>query len=58
MDYNEEMEELADVIEELVAGGDDENTSSIGIKNLNFLKKKLFDPEIELIKLQMDEKIG
>jgi hypothetical protein len=34
------MEELADVIDELVNGaaGEDEITSSLGIKNLDFLK--------------------
>jgi hypothetical protein len=46
------MDEMADAIEELMNNGknvdgiDHEYNSDIGIKNLNVLKKKLFDTEI------------
>jgi hypothetical protein len=53
------MEELADAIDELVNGitGEEELTSSLGIKNLDYLKKKLFDPEFEYVMKAFDEKI-
>lgn len=40
-------EKLNDAIEDLLANMHEEN-SSLGIKNLDYLKKKLFDPEIEI----------
>ena len=54
------MEELADAIDELVNGmaGEEELTSSIGIKNLDYLKKRLFDPEVQMIQKSFEEKIN
>ncbi|CDW74166.1 UNKNOWN [Stylonychia lemnae] len=49
-------ERMNDAIEDLLANMHEDN-SSLGIKNLDYLKKKLFDPEIELIMKKVDTKI-
>ena len=48
---------MNDAIEDLMANMHEDN-SSLGIKNLDYLKKKLFDPEIELILKRVDTKIS
>ena len=51
------MDEIADKIEELIDYDQhDDGDSSQGLKNLNYLKKKLFDPEIELIMKSFEAK--
>ena len=55
-DEEEIQAELEDAIDDLLAGMHEDN-SSLGIKNLNLLKSRLFDPELELIYQKFDEKI-
>lgn len=47
---------MNDAIEDLLANMHEDN-SSLGIKNLDYLKKKLFDPEIDLFTQKIDSKI-
>ena len=46
---------MNDAIEDLMANMHEDN-SSLGIKNLDYLKQKLFGPEIEIIVKRVDEK--
>eukprot|EP00347_Sterkiella_histriomuscorum_P009677 403340298 len=56
-DDEEEIDEkMNDAIEDLLANMHEDN-SSLGIKNLDYLKKKLFDPEIEIFQTKLDTKI-
>jgi len=50
-----EMEELEEAIGEL---GLSDCDSSTGLKNLNYIKRKLFDSELEMILKRFDERIS
>ena len=53
LDYDDN---LNDAIEDLCANMH-EDDSSLGIKNLDYLKQKLFDPEIEIITTKFKDSI-
>jgi hypothetical protein len=44
----EELDEMADVIEELMNNNESSN-SEFGLRRLNYLKQKLFEPELKIV---------
>lgn len=48
-DDDEIDDELKDKIKDVIDYDDDLDESSQGLQNLNYIKRKLFDPELEFI---------